>query len=123
LAIESAVAELRKQLAESPLDEQLQNEVLLMSEGYPALLESAYELALQILRDHPDSVVARAFALKAGRASYSAMRPNNSPTMYDEQAIQNDIMVRTSTTPPQQQLEPASVVVQETDSGLRPVEA
>jgi len=49
-----------------------------------------YREVLQRLRKNPQL---KPFALEIGRAAYSARRPGRELTIYDEQAIQNDIMV------------------------------
>ncbi len=90
-----AFLQLCRQLEDSPLSEQLHANLLATTEGSSERAQKAYQLALSILADHPDSLSAKQFALTAGRKSYSAERPDKTPTIYDEQAIQNDIMIRT----------------------------
>jgi hypothetical protein len=55
-----------------------------------------YTRALEIVAEYPESSPARQFALEVGRWHYSRGREEGRPTIYDEQAIQNDIMVRSS---------------------------
>ena len=50
-----------------------------------------YEAAKQALRQDPGNAQAREAMLNAGRAYYSCMRENGAPTIYDEQAINNDM--------------------------------
>jgi len=56
--------------------------------------ELAYSTALSILAEHPDNVAAATFALAVGRWHFGRNRTEKRPTTYDEQAIQNDILVR-----------------------------
>ena len=53
-----------------------------------------YNEALEILASNPDKTHLKTLCLALGRKHYAAFRPGNSPTIYDEQAIQNDIQVR-----------------------------
>lgn len=53
-----------------------------------------YESSLKILEANPNSQEAKVLVLDLGRLHYSILRPNKKPTIYDEQAIQNDILVR-----------------------------
>ena len=53
-----------------------------------------YEVALEGLTRNPESVQARVFTLQTGRLHRGACRVDGIVTIYDEQAIQNDIMVR-----------------------------
>jgi hypothetical protein len=67
----------------------------------PASLDAAqlYHLALaqvELLKGSPGS---KALALFLGRTSYSASRPGRTPTIYDEQAINNDIYARCPSEP------------------------
>jgi hypothetical protein len=50
-----------------------------------------YDQALAHVRMHRGAPSTKAVALTIGRLSYSAGRPNRQPTVYDEQAISNDI--------------------------------
>lgn len=60
------------------------------SEYVKAMLEQ-YEAAKEQLRQNPTSVQAREAMLLAGRAYYSCVREEGVPTIYDEQAISNDM--------------------------------
>ncbi|ACK69803.1 hypothetical protein PCC7424_1359 [Gloeothece citriformis PCC 7424] len=60
------------------------------SEYIQYMLEQ-YEATKEHLRQNPNSVQAREAMLKAGRAYYSCMREEGVPTIYDEQAINNDM--------------------------------
>lgn len=57
--------------------------------------EADYEAALRALADAPTDPAKRIAALDAGRAHYGGLRPNGAPTIYDEQALANDISART----------------------------
>ena len=54
-----------------------------------------YQVALGIVQDHPEDSNVRVLALGFGRLSHGSNRPDGRPTIYDEQAIQNDIQART----------------------------
>lgn len=54
-----------------------------------------YRVALEILEENPEMSELKVYALEVGRWYYSSQRPDRKPTIYDEQAIQNDIIVRT----------------------------
>lgn len=54
-----------------------------------------YAKSLEILEQYPDDVNAKKFVLNAGRWYFGKLR-GGKPTIYDEQAIQNDIAVRSS---------------------------
>lgn len=60
------------------------------SEYVQYMLEQ-YEATKEQLRQNPNSVQAREAMLLAGRAYYSCMREEGVPTIYDEQAINNDM--------------------------------
>lgn len=53
-----------------------------------------YNDVLEILASNPDKIHLKPLCLEIGRKHYSALRPDKRPTIYDEQAIQNDILVR-----------------------------
>lgn len=50
-----------------------------------------YDQVLATVRLHRGNPASKAAALAIGRLAYSASRPNRQPTVYDEQAIANDI--------------------------------
>ena len=56
--------------------------------------QDVYDLALEILESHPTEPKIRQFVLDIGRWHFGKARGTGNPTVYDEQAIQNDIMVR-----------------------------
>jgi hypothetical protein len=53
-----------------------------------------YDAALDILQQHPEQISLKQYALEVGRWHSSIARPNGKVTVYDEQSIQNDILVR-----------------------------
>ncbi len=53
-----------------------------------------YNTALQILEQNPEQTSLKQYALEVGRWHYSIVRPDGKVTIYDEQSIQNDILVR-----------------------------
>lgn len=53
-----------------------------------------YDAALDILQQHPDQTSLKKYALEVGRWHYSISRPDGKVTIYDEQSIQNDLLVR-----------------------------
>ena len=53
-----------------------------------------YSLALDLVITHKGNQNVKVFALDLGRWHYSLQRPDKKPTIYDEQAIQNDITTR-----------------------------
>lgn len=56
--------------------------------------KSFYDAALDILQQHPDQTSLKKYALEVGRWHYSIARPDGKVTIYDEQSIQNDLLVR-----------------------------
>ena len=56
--------------------------------------KSLYEAALEILQQHPEQISLKQYALDVGRWHCSVSRPDGKVTIYDEQSIQNDIVVR-----------------------------
>ncbi len=58
---------------------------------YVQYMLDQYEATKEQLRQNPSSIQAREAMLQAGRAYYSCMREEGVPTIYDEQAISNDM--------------------------------
>lgn len=56
--------------------------------------EDAYTAALTALAENPAESKLKVAALEAGRAHYGGMRADGRATIYDEQAISNDINAR-----------------------------
>jgi hypothetical protein len=59
------------------------------------LARSFYDTALGILALYPEELSLKPYVLDVGRWYYSILRPDGRITIYDEQAIQNDIIART----------------------------
>ena len=53
-----------------------------------------YNQMLDLLESNPDKKHIKTLCLVLGRKHYASMRPDKNPTVYDEQAIQNDILTR-----------------------------
>lgn len=53
-----------------------------------SVTEEVYKDALKLLKEHPE---AKPYVLATGRSAYAVKRPEGKPTIYDEQAIMNDI--------------------------------
>lgn len=58
---------------------------------YTQYMLEQYEAKKEQLRQNPKSPQAREAILIAGRAYYSCIREEGAPTVYDEQAINNDM--------------------------------
>lgn len=54
--------------------------------------QQAYTAALGRLAADPQNAALRTAALAAGRAHHGGLRPGGAPTVYDEQAIMNDLV-------------------------------
>ncbi len=69
--------------------------LLTAQKGVPNdLSEWAYQYTLKSLEQRPESIPRRTLALGVGRWHYGNVRRNGRPTIYDEEAMQNDIMTR-----------------------------
>lgn len=64
-----------------------------LSAGGAQEAEWFYRRTLEALSERKDNPKFRTFALQMGRLSYAFSRPGRKPTVYDEQAIANDIAV------------------------------
>jgi hypothetical protein len=53
-----------------------------------------YNQVLDLLEVNPSKKHIKSLCLLIGRKHYASMRPDKNPTIYDEQAIQNDILAR-----------------------------
>ena len=53
-----------------------------------------YNLILEVLSENPEKIHIKTLCLTIGRLHYGKLRPDNKVTIYDEQAIQNDILMR-----------------------------
>lgn len=56
--------------------------------------QQIYDSSLDLVTTHIGNPQAKVFALEVGRWHYSLQRLDRKPTIYDEQAIQNDINTR-----------------------------
>ena len=81
-------------LAEHPMLENVRSFTFAMANLVPGDLAELYELTLTLLTNKSDTAVMRVFALQVGRLHRGRSREDGRVTIYDEQAIQNDIMVR-----------------------------
>lgn len=66
-----------------------------LTNGGPAEADWFYRRTLEALRYRSSDPAFKAFALHVGRLSYAFSRPGRRPTVYDEQAIANDIAMST----------------------------
>mgnify|MGYP007080384455 CR=1 FL=1 len=58
---------------------------------YINVMLAEYEESKKALRRNPSSIEAREEMLRTGRAYYSCLREDGRPTIYDEQAVSNDL--------------------------------
>jgi len=79
-------------------DENIANQTLDELRGLSSSFDSQnfYNSALELIITHKGDARIKVFALNMGRWYYSLQRPERKPTIYDEQAIQNDINARNS---------------------------
>jgi hypothetical protein len=86
---------LKSQYLTEPLNREVQSGILKLLKSSPyTSTKEYYDLALEAVVANPGDANAKAFALELGRWHYSRTRKDKKPTIYDEQAIQNDILVR-----------------------------
>jgi hypothetical protein len=64
--------------------------------GYAVIARTTYSSLLSCLARQPGNTELRVYVLEMGRLAYGMSRPEGVPTLYDEQAVQNDILVRTA---------------------------
>jgi hypothetical protein len=57
-------------------------------------LAMLYQRSLDAVQSSKGAPTAKELALRLGRLSYAAGRPDKRPTVYDEQAVANDIAMR-----------------------------
>lgn len=97
---QTQLSRLLLELRKSPLDTSAQNEFLWFIQAARFLRPEQslrfYNLALKTLAENPGDTRAKTFALEVGRWHYSLQRSDRKLTIYDEQALQNDILVRSS---------------------------
>lgn len=85
---------LAKRWFANPEDRNIQQQVAGFVRRNTGFANTAYNLSLQIVERNKDSSAAKVFALETGRFACGLTREGRVPTIYDEQAIQNDIDVR-----------------------------
>ncbi|KKD39520.1 MAG: hypothetical protein WAN66_11490 [Limnoraphis robusta] len=66
----------------------------LIGEIQPSETKNMYDMALKMLEENPNSKEMKTLALDLGRLHYCVNRGTNTLSLYDEQAIQNDIITR-----------------------------
>jgi len=83
-----------KEFKNQPIREQILSLIHLVSGITQAETQDLYNTSLKVLEANSSSQEAKMLVLDLGRLHYSVLRPDKKPTIYDEQAIQNDIIVR-----------------------------
>ena len=81
-------------LTNDPNDDGVHQELLRIQAIVPTISTAIYNSALGCVEITNGSSRTKQFALAAGRHKYGHVRENGVPTIYDEQAIQNDIIAR-----------------------------
>ena len=92
--IENILEPLRKNPADSSYCNSIPTLLVQGSMYHSYHYGTIYNEVLEILASNPDKIHIKPLCLEMGRKHYSALRPDKLPTIYDEQAIQNDILVR-----------------------------
>lgn len=90
LLADSLLKEFKNQL----IRERILSLIHLVSGITQAETKDLYNTSLNILEANSSSQEAKMLVLDLGRLHYSILRLDKKPTIYDEQAIQNDIIVR-----------------------------
>jgi hypothetical protein len=85
---------LLKEFNNQPIKERILVLISLLRINKQAETQALYDTSLKILEANSTSQEAKKLVLDFGRLHYSILRPNKKPTIYDEQAIQNDVIVR-----------------------------
>ncbi len=83
-----------KEFQNQPIREQTLSLINLVSGITQSETQDLYSTSLEILEANSNSQEAKMLVLELGRLHYSILRPHKKPTIYDEQAIHNDIIVR-----------------------------
>ncbi|MDB4654254.1 hypothetical protein OAE40_00600 [Rubripirellula sp.] len=91
---EQAWRELVSDLRRSPSSLDIQDRVYEFVRANPQFRGTAYKHSLQAVQASRGSPESKSFALEMGRFVHGSSRPEGGPTIYDEQAIQNDIQAR-----------------------------
>ncbi len=79
------------ELKASPISVPIQNQIYDLVARYPLFGKDSYQISLEMIGVSKGDPVAKQFALKIGRQYLGSLRETGQPTVYDEQAIQNDI--------------------------------
>jgi len=90
----SKLSRLLKELEGNPTDLSTHTAVYGFVRTFPHLANDAYQAALVLLENEAEPSL-RVFTLELGRLAYGVQRPEGVPTVYDENAINNDILART----------------------------
>jgi hypothetical protein len=83
-----------KEFKNQPIRERILSLIHLLSGIGQAETQELYNTSLKILESNSSSQEAKMLVLDLGRLHYSFLRLDKKPTIYNEQAIQNDIIVR-----------------------------
>ncbi|MCA9220030.1 MAG: hypothetical protein KDA71_06860 [Planctomycetales bacterium] len=90
-AAERLIARLVSAIQSEHSNRELHEQLLAVAGHSSAIAARVYSLALQCVEASRGGSAARQFALSAGRLAYGLKRKRGRPTVYDEQAIANDI--------------------------------
>jgi hypothetical protein len=90
------ITELRRSMNDDPGNRSVHEELVQIAIRFPSLAATVYNIALEAVESTNGAPGTKQLALKAGRLHYGALRPDGTLTVYDEQALQNDISARTS---------------------------
>jgi hypothetical protein len=93
LALREKLSSLKLLLSTFPNNSHLQDFAFTQMQKPGFSSGQAYELALEVLAENPGQPKAKQFVLRVGRWHFGKVRKGTA-TIYDEQAIQNDIQVR-----------------------------
>lgn len=83
-----------KEFKNQPIREKILSLIHLVGGLTQAETQDLYNTSLKVLEANSSSQEAKMLVLDLGRLHYSILRPDKKPTIYDEQAIQNDLIVR-----------------------------
>ena len=87
-------ANVLQQYIDNPASAELQNHVMRTVATYSYLSKIGYDATLVAVEKTNGSPPAKRVALEVGRLHFGTLRPDRRPTIYDENAIQNDIQTR-----------------------------
>lgn len=91
---ESRLPVLFQMLASAPDNATATAEIMQHLRACPSLASNSYQAALNIVQQTNGAPAAKILALELGRLFFASNRPDGNPTIYDEQAINNDIKMR-----------------------------